>query len=155
MSSRDYFIVGCKVVGVYCISTTFHYFLIAVKLLLPPGHITPASSPWPNVVIYISMVIIYLLLGFYLLMNGTFVHKLAYPTNPIDDDNTSNDNMDGLDLNIPPIKDKLILGIHFAGIYLIIRNIPDAVFLGTMFIRYATRSLSPNTLSFLDLVPSL
>jgi hypothetical protein len=125
MSSRDYFIVGCKVVGIYCIFLSIDYFVHAIGTFFYPANLSPEMA-WSLLVtktVLRLIPIVYLILGVYLVKNGRVIHNIAYPPNQDNDANTIDTNTgDALSMAA-----KIVLAFQFAGLYLIITNFPDLI----------------------------
>jgi len=130
MSSRDYFVVGCKVVGLYCIFRSIDYFVHAFGTFFYPANLSPEMA-WSLLVtktVLRLIPIVYLLLGVYLVKNGRVIHNMAYPPNQDNGVNTNDaDAISQHDGDALSITAKIVLAFQFAGLYLIITNIPDVI----------------------------
>ena len=159
MTSRDYFVVGCKVVGIYCIFLSLSYFVNAIGTFFTPSDLPPeiAQSLFVARTILRLVPIIYVLLGIYLLKDGRFIHDLAYPqVLPIEDEEENSEQRNESDtandsVLQPPVEednannltmtDKLTLAFKFTGIYLILANFPDVL---KIIENYITKTASSN-----------
>jgi len=128
MSSRDYFVVGCKVVGIYCIFLSIAYLVHAVGTFFYPADLSPdmAWSLFVDKAVIRIIPIVDLTLGIYLLMNGRVIHNIAYPqTHDNDTSITVEDVTSQGTCEVLSITSKLILAFQFAGLYLVITNFHD------------------------------
>ena len=82
MIKKEYFVLGCKLLGVYCIFLSLPYFVTAISTFF-----TPNQGGEYGKYLYITTVatraipVIYIFLGIYLLKNGRTIHNYAYPDN--------------------------------------------------------------------------
>jgi hypothetical protein len=130
MSSRDYFVVGCKVIGIYCIFRSIEYFVHAIGTFFYPADLSPdmAWSLFVTKTVLRLIPIAYLLLGVYLLKNGRVIHNMAYPPNHDIDVNTNDvDDIPQDDGDTLSMTSKIVLAFQFAGLYLIITNFPNLI----------------------------
>ncbi len=81
MNQKDYFILGSKLLGIYCLVLSFSYLIGAVEVLIEPlgfpnDYIQAAIAiriiEWLIPVFYIS-------LGIYLIRKGSFLYNLIFP----------------------------------------------------------------------------
>jgi hypothetical protein len=130
MNSRDYFVVGCKVVGVYCIFRSIDYFVHAVGTFFYPANLPPEAA-WSMLVtktVLRLIPIVYLFLGVYLIKNGRVIHDIAYPLTHDNDVNTNDVSViPQYDDNGVSMTDTIIFAFQFAGLYLIVTNLPDII----------------------------
>jgi len=142
MTSRDYFIVGCKVLGVYCIFLSLEYFVHALSTFFTvytfPSNM--ATNLFLAKMVLRLIPIIYVVLGIYLLKDGQWIHNLAYPVaEPENGEEDEWDQDDDSDVEkVKPhddkeytdgisMSDKISLAFKFAGIYLILVNFPQVL----------------------------
>ncbi|MGC9966581.1 MAG: hypothetical protein ABSE08_14355 [Syntrophobacteraceae bacterium] len=158
MSSRDYFVVGCKVVGLYCIFLSLNHFIKLVDIYFTPIKLPP-ELVWSvtNITITIIIPIIFLLIGIYLIRNGKFVHDIAYPSLQTTDVDDSSDDLacenNKCELSMNCI---ITLAFQFAGIYLILSNFPDLLKVMSYYIaKQHSSNLFQMPYTYFNFLPSL
>ena len=116
MNSRDYFVVGSKLLGVYCLFLAVPALGAAVQTFADTPNLGDefASIMFLSRVVLRVIPVVYLVLGFYLIKNGSHIHNLAYPVSAAEDS---------------PIEaqDKFVLFLKFLGMFLIVSYFPDAL----------------------------
>jgi hypothetical protein len=141
MNSRDYFVLGCKLLGVYLIFTSFPYVcsMIGTAFLESPLSRPGSSDAQISRIVAIGLFIQWLIilgqigLGIYFLRCGKLIHDMAYPSSG--------------QTNVGNMNDALILGFKILGMYLIISSIPEIIW---SISTYAASSMFPGWLSMLQ-----
>lgn len=114
MNSRDYFVLGSKLLGVYCLFLSIGHLAAAIMTL--PDYLG-LSGEYSRIMFLYRVVItvipvLYLFFGFYLVKNGSAIHNLAYAS-----PEPENVQMD--------VRDKFALFLKLLGMYLIVSYFPD------------------------------
>ncbi len=158
MSSRDYFVVGCKVVGLYCIFLSLNHFINLVDIYFAPIKLQP-ELVWrvTNITVMIIIPITFLSTGIYMIRNGKFVHDIAYPSLPTTDVDDSIDYLacqnSGYELSMNCI---IRLAFQFAGIYLILSNFPGLLKVTSYYIaKQHSSNLFQMPYTYFNFLPSL
>ncbi len=149
MNSREYFILGSKLLGVWCLFMSI--------LTLGAAITTFAGGPemgdeYANIMFLTRIVtriipIVYIVVGIYLLKNGTVLHNFAYP--PEDSPQQSFD-----------LPEKFALFLKLLGVYLIVSYFPDLL---KSILSYFTYSNAPpafdlfreKQFTYVNLLPSV
>ncbi len=112
MNQKDYFILGSKLLGVYCFVISFAYIIEAIEVLIEPlgfprSYIHAAFAiriiEWLIPLFYIS-------LGIYLIRKGSFIYNLIFPKQAA---------------SIFALPEKFMLFQKFLGLYLLTTAFPD------------------------------
>jgi len=114
MNSRDYFVLGCKLLGVYLVFTSFPYVcgLVATTFFRPADYNGISSRIMATTLYFQSLVIFGQIgLGIYFLRGGKLVYDLAYPSSA--------------EIYAVNMKNTLQLGLKLLGMYFIIKGVPD------------------------------
>ena len=136
MYSRGYFILGAKLLGIWCLFMGVVHLGAAVTSFVD---IPNLGEEYAKIMVLTRIVIriipiVYFLIGFYLVKDGTILHNLAYPAE-------SEDNHDF------GIKEKFVLFIKLLGVYLIVSHFPDLLKSVTSYLTYSNTSDIFNLLS--------
>ena len=113
MNQKDYFILGCKLFGIYCFVTALPYIVNGIGTFFIPVDFPTDYKELMKIERFFSFLnpAILIGLGIYLIIDGGWVHKMAYPT------------------KMPVVKmdltGKLSLFLKLLGIFLIISAFPD------------------------------
>ena len=112
MTGKDYFILGCKLLGVYCVFSSVLLFLAISATFGGPHGLLPDLEKTYFLTIYTTRIIpfIYLGMGIYLIKYTNRIHGFVYPT----DREISTD-----------FEEKFTLYLKLLGIYLMISYFPD------------------------------
>ena len=83
MDARYYFVLGSKLIGLYCLVLALTYFVPVIGAVFARSNYQPAEAGyfW---MIFFTLTLTPLLLagmGFYLIRGGARVHNLAFPNN--------------------------------------------------------------------------
>jgi len=116
MNSRDYFVLGSKLLGVYCLFLAVPHLGAAVATLADPPNLGDeyASIMFMSRVVFRIIPVVYLVFGFYLIRNGSVIHNLAYQVSSDED-------------NLLETRDKFIVFLKFLGMFLIVSYFPDVL----------------------------
>jgi hypothetical protein len=112
MTSRDYFIVGCKLFGVWCFVLFLTDIFRVIRTLFVQQNLSPdIAGFWRLTKLFgILKVASFFGLGVYLIRYGDFVHNIAYPNDTYSDHMT--------------LRETFTLALKLLGMYLIIIYIP-------------------------------
>jgi hypothetical protein len=111
MDLRYYFVLGSKLIGLYCLVLALIYFVPVVPSFFGQGYQREEAGYYR--IIYLSFILTPILLaafGLYLVRGGDFIHDLAFPENST----TSTIGMEHL----------FTLGIKLYGVFLVAGSIP-------------------------------
>jgi len=114
MNSRGYFILGTKLMGIWCL---FMSILSLGAAITTFAKVPKMGDDYANMMFLTTVVIrlipvVYIFVGIYLLKNGTVIHNLAYPPSEIQSQNFD-------------LSEKFILCLKLLGVYLIVSYFPD------------------------------
>lgn len=115
MTVREYFNLGCKLFGVYCLFLSISHFITAVATFYP---VESGSADFEKIIFFYKITIriipfIYIFIGVYLICNSEKIFKLAY------------DSSEGDDFSKNSVKFRFFLKL--LGIYLITAYFPDLI----------------------------
>ena len=113
MTGKDYFILGCKLFGVYSLFMGVPLLFTVVPGFFPPSTYMGADMQniyTATIIVSLLIPIIYIVAGIYLLRNADHLYQYAYP--------------EGTSSEID-IEGKFTLFIKMLGIYLIVSYFPD------------------------------
>jgi hypothetical protein len=111
MDLRYYFVLGSKLIGLYCLVLALIYFVPVVPSFFSQGYQREEAGYYR--IIYLSFILTPILLaavGLYLIRTGDFIHDLAFPKNST----TATIEMEHL----------FTLGIKLYGVFLAAGSIP-------------------------------
>ena len=116
MTAKEYFILGCKLFGVYClvlaISGVLSVFLGVIEIVRGYQDMSRLSAMViPVLLIGQCFPLIYMVSGIYLLTSGEAFYKFAYP---------------GENKGVVP-GDKFLLYLKMLGIFLVLKYVPDFI----------------------------
>jgi len=83
MDARYYFVLGSKLIGLYCLVLAPIYFVPVVGSIFTRSTYQPEEAGYFRA-IFLALILVPVLLagiGFYLVRDGAFVHNLAFPEN--------------------------------------------------------------------------
>jgi hypothetical protein len=115
MSPKDFFTVGLKLIGVYCLALAIRaWFVVFPAELIRTGQLESVTAilklpGWISTIVPALMMV----LGLYLLRDGKYVHELAF-RNDI-----------GADEGEP--EESFTVGIMLYGLYLIVLALPNCI----------------------------
>jgi len=123
MKPRDYFILGCKLFGVWCLLQGIFSLIGTIPTFMKAPDLGSELQEIYMVTIVVTRLIpiLYIALGIYLLRDGSQLFRFAYP----DDDE-----------NISDLEEKFKVFIKIFGIYLLVTYIPDLLKTISSFITY-------------------
>jgi len=132
MNQKDYFVVGCKLFGIWCFVLFLQYFFRIFPDYVLVKNIPDDIADFFRITRLFEVLkpIVLFALGVYLIRFGRFVHRLAYPGE-----------LSRAKLNR---MDSFILALKILGMYLIIANIP---YLLEILSRYILYTNSPKYMS--------
>jgi hypothetical protein len=113
MNQKEYFILACKVFGIYCLVLSLHQITVSFPVFFLSGDYPDDMKRYLKVSqlhAWLSPAIL-LVIGIYLIKDGRILHKLAYPY--IDDEL----NMD--------LRGVFKLFLKMLGVFLIVTRIPQ------------------------------
>jgi hypothetical protein len=112
MVGKDYFILGCKLFGIYCLVLGIPGLIAVIPTFMEPAGLGAELHQLYMVTAITTRMIpvIYIVAGLYLLFDGKKLFQLAYPAE-------SENAMD--------IKAKFTIFVKMLGIYLVIAYFPD------------------------------
>jgi hypothetical protein len=112
MTGKDYFILGCKLFGIYCLVLAIPAILAVIPAFTSvPGSNEDTRQIMRVVAIATSILpVLYISSGFYLIRGGDRLYQFAYPNE------TTNTNIS---------EEKLLLFVKMLGLFLIIGNVPE------------------------------
>ena len=124
MKPEEYFVLGCKLFGVYCFVLGIPAFATIVPTFVQAQDIPSNFKKMYTVTVIATRLIpvIYITMGFYLIKGGDRLLRLAYPR--------------GADFS-DEIKVKLNLFLRFLGIFLIISYFPNLLRTISSYIAYS------------------
>lgn len=114
MKNREYFVLGCKLIGVYLMFISFQQACSMIGATFFSQPETPKFASGMKILLFFQWlsVIGQAVLGIYLLKYGKEVHNIAYPS---DLDSKNETDLEGL----------LSLGFKLLGMYLIMISLRD------------------------------
>ena len=129
MCSRGYFILGTKLLGVWCTFMSIIHIGAAITTFVdfPNMGDEYASIMFLSRIVMRVIPIIYFSLGIYLIKNGTALHNFAYP--PQADPNGKFE-----------IREKFVLFLKLLGVYLMVSYFPDLLKSITSYLTYSNTS---------------
>jgi len=111
MTGKDYFILGCKLFGVYSLFMGVTLLITAAPGFFPPKNLGDMQNVYTaTIIVSLLISIIYIIGGLYLLRDADHLYRYAYP------EDTSSE----ID-----IEEKFTLFIKMLGLYLIVSYFPD------------------------------
>lgn len=135
MSPRDYFIVGCKLFGIWCFLLFLTDIFQVIRSLFVQQNLSPEiAGLWRFTKLFgVLKVASFFGLGVYLVRYGDFVHNIAYPNDESSDHMT--------------LRETFTLALKILGMYLIIIYIP---YLLEVLSRYIVYINSPKYIDMTD-----
>jgi hypothetical protein len=123
MKAKDYFILGSKLFGIWCLLQGFIGLFAAIPTFMPPPKLAPEMDRLYTATALVGRVIpvLFIAAGIYLLRGGSHLYKFAYP----------GDAEEGTDL-----QSKFVLFVKMLGIYLLVVYIPDLLRTASAFFVY-------------------
>lgn len=134
MKARDYFMLGCKLFGIWCLFKGITGLIGVIPTFISPGDLSPEIKKIYQVttIVYQLIPILFFAAGIYLLRGGRNLYKFAYPE----------ETAEGTEL-----EEKFAVFVKMLGIYLLVVYIPD--FLATIS-NYFVYSNSPGYLDMMQ-----
>jgi len=86
MDARYYFVLGSKLIGLYCLVLALIYSIPAIGSIFVNSTYQPEEAAYFRIISF-ALILVPLLLagmGFYLIRDGALVHNLAFPENRSD-----------------------------------------------------------------------
>ncbi len=123
MKPEEYFVLGCKLFGVYCLILGDPYLVATIPSFVQPQDMTTDYKKiYTATVITTRLIpIIYLAMGAYLIRGGEKLLRFAYPEGAEFTDKT---------------REKLNLFLRFLGVFLVISYFPDLLRTISSYITY-------------------
>ena len=111
MNTKSYFLLGCKLFGIYCLFNGVPLLVNAILTFFLPSDIpNEVQQAYYLTTIFMRLIpVLYVVAGFYLLGGCAGLYKFAYP----EKDEDKND-----------FKEKFVLALKIFGVYLIISYFP-------------------------------
>ena len=125
MKSKDYFIVGCKLYGIYCLLLGIASIGGAISTFTSKGDIPIEIYQayfLTNIILRLTP-ILFIGSGWYLLVGGKKIYEFAYPREEKEQNN---------------FKEIFILSLKIFGIYLIVSNFPELIRNASEFVTHMT-----------------
>ena len=148
MNAREYFVLGCKLLGVWCLFMSIIPLTAAITTF---GSGPNMGEEYASIMFLTRVVmrltpILYIVAGIYLLKNGTILHNFAYP--PEDSTKESFD-----------IHEKFALFLKLLGVYLIVNYFPDLLKSISSYFTYlnappAFDMFQQKSFTYVNLIPS-
>ncbi len=125
MNGKDYFILGCKLFGVYCLVLGVPTILLTIPTFIQPMGLDLKYKKimMATVIATRLLPVFYIIGGFYLLRGGERLYQLAYP-----DETVHTELLEG----------KLLLFIKMLGLFLIVNYFPVLLQTISSYITYTT-----------------
>jgi hypothetical protein len=113
MDARYYFVLGSKLIGLYCLVLALIYFVPVIGSIFTRSIYAPEDVGYVKIVFFALILVPVLLagIGFYLMRDGALVHNLAFP------EDSSN-----LTLGMESV---FTLAIKLYGVFLVTSSIPN------------------------------
>ena len=112
MKGRDYFILGSKLFGIWCLFQGIVGLIAVIPTFMSPGNLQPEMHRIYRATAVVARIIpiLFIASGIYLLRGGSRLYKFAYPAETVQ----------GTDLEW-----KFTVFVKMLGIYLLVHYIPD------------------------------
>ncbi len=133
MNHKDYFVLGCKLFGIWCFVWFLYYFLKVFPDYFLSLDVPDDVAPVLRISRLFGLLkpFILLALGVYLVSSGRFVHNLAYPT--------------GAQQDLRNLRETFVLGLKLLGMYSIVSYIPQFLDVLSTFVIYSNSPKYMNT----------
>ena len=134
MNLKDYFILGCKLLGVYCIILSIPHLFYAITTFFPVQSVGPEFEKILFFEKLITRILpaVYIFIGVALIKNSEQIFSYAYSSQPEDD------------IGLP--REKFRLFLKMLGMYLIANYLPPMI---KSITAYFTYSNAPEVFSLL------
>jgi hypothetical protein len=127
MNGKDYFILGCKLFGVYCLVLAVPAILAAIPSFVSPGGTEEYRKIMMVRAIAMRLLpVIYVIGGFYLIRGGERLYRFAYPEETV---------------HVNLLEGKLLLFVKMLGLFLVVNYFPVLLQTILSYITYTTHPL--------------
>jgi hypothetical protein len=123
MKTRDYFILGCKLFGIWCLFQGIVGLIGVIPSFISPDKLGPELHRIYMVTAVVARIIpiLFIVAGVYLLRGGTQLYKFAYPNEAE---------------GVADLESKFTVLVKMLGIYLLVLYVPDLLKTASAYVVY-------------------